>query len=95
MSSAAIEYHGERSELAHRRSDGTDVTLLWSESTDSLQSRMTDRLSTCLACGVRAASPRRHDGRGTDAPLRGDVVEPVLRVVPPLELDQEHELQAA
>lgn len=102
MSSAAIECHVERPELAHRRSEGTDVTLLWSESTDSLRSRMTDRLSTCLACAspmapclVRAASPRCHDCRDTHAPLRADLVEPVLRLVPPLELDQEHELQAA
>jgi hypothetical protein len=83
MSSAAIEYHVERPEFPS-------------------QSRMTDRLSTCLACGspmaqclVRAASPRCHDCRDTHAPLRADLVEPILRLVPPLELGQEHERQAA
>jgi hypothetical protein len=46
---------------------------------------MPRRLSICLACGeemtpclVRAASPRCHDCRERQAPLRADLVEPPL-----------------
>jgi hypothetical protein len=63
---------------------------------------MPDRLSTCLACGsqiapvlVLAASPRCHDCRDIHAPLRADLLEPDLLPLPPLELEQEYEAQAA
>jgi hypothetical protein len=46
---------------------------------------MPRRLAICLACGgemapclVRAASPRCHDCRERQAPLRADLVEPPL-----------------
>jgi hypothetical protein len=46
---------------------------------------MRRRLAICLGCGgemapclVRAASPRCHDCRERQAPLRADLVEPAL-----------------
>jgi hypothetical protein len=49
------------------------------------ESGMPRRLVVCLACGgemapclVRAASPRCHDCRERQAPLRADLVEPPL-----------------
>ena len=46
---------------------------------------MPRRLVVCLACGgemapclVRAASPRCHECRGRQAPLRAELVEPAL-----------------
>ncbi len=65
---------------------------------------MPSRLHTCLACGdemaatlMRAGSVRCHDCRDANVPLREDLVEPRLRLVPPVADDylHGHELPAA
>jgi hypothetical protein len=55
---------------------------------------MPRRLAICLACGegmapclVRAASPRCHDCRERQAPLRADLVEPPLALLPRSDID--------
>jgi hypothetical protein len=52
------------------------------------------RLAICLACGgemapclVRATSPRCHDCRERQAPLRADLVEPPLALPPRTDID--------
>ena len=48
----------ERKELAYRRSDGLDVTLLWDPGDDSLAVLVVDeRLGVTLELPVRDASP--------------------------------------
>jgi hypothetical protein len=58
------------------------------------KSGMPRRLAICLACGremapclVRAASPRCHDCRERQAPLRADLVEPPLALLPRSDID--------
>jgi hypothetical protein len=48
----------ERKELAYRRSDGLDVTLLWNPDDDSLAVLVVDeRLGVTLELPVRSESP--------------------------------------
>jgi len=60
------------------------------------------RLAICFACGremapclVRAASPRCHDCREREAPLRADLVEPPLALLARSDVDTGRDRLAA
>ena len=63
---------------------------------------MPRRLVVCLACGgkmapclVRGGSPRCHDCREHQAPLRADLVEPALALLPRSDIDTGRDAQLA
>ncbi len=84
MSSATIEDRVERRELAHRRSDGIDVSLLWSSPAESLSIVVLDQGSggsfeVVVENGTEALDVFRHPfayaaWRGVDYGIPGESV---------------------
>jgi hypothetical protein len=71
-------------------------------SSEDRENRMPRRLAICLACGgemapclVRAASPRCHECRGRQAPLRAELVEPALALPARSDIDTGREARLA